>query len=216
MTYSIHHPIWNCPKKIEAREQTIILPYQEFYGRKSIPKNKQYWTMSGSYENKHGDPIEGEFHQLKKSGLITDNQFHAVDINEGTISKNEKHYPNLNWYCSDFLTAMEECSIDGNFSPEIVNCDNVRMMEKGTRYLVNVLMFLRDNSDKVMVISNLMLNSSYRKTVINTGQDMIDEILSIYDLDVWNVFPYCYKYHGSGAKARTWMGSLVLIKNTCK
>lgn len=214
MTYKINYPIWNCPKKIEAREQTIIITYKKLYKRKSIPKNRQYWTMSGSYEDHNQNPIEGEFNQLKKEKLITDNQFHAVDIDPNIISQNKKHYPYLNWHCGDFLETMKNYSINNDFDPAIINCDNVKLINKGIKYLASLLMFVEDNvENEVMVLSNLMLNHPYQKSQINSGQEMINILLSIYDfLDNWEIFPYCYKYHGSGRKAQTWMGSLILMK----
>jgi len=215
MTYPTHYPVWNCPKKIEAREQTIILTYREFYQRESISEDKQYWTMSGSYEDDNHNPIEGEFHQLKNNMfLLKDSNFHAVDISSDIIQNNKKHYPNLNWHCGDFLDTMKEFSINNCFNAAIVNCDNVRLPGRGSVYLASLLMFLENNvEDEVMVVSNLMLNHPYHKSVVAEGQNIIDLLLPIYDFtEQWYTLPYCYKYHGSGTKAKTWMGSIIFIK----
>jgi len=207
------YPLWNCPKKIEAREQSIILSYREFFNRQSIPKDKQYWTMCGSYDDHKGSPIKGEFHQLEKAGLISSNQFHAVDINLTIIEQNKKHYPKLNWYQGDFLKKMKNQCISGSFNPAIVNCDNVRLIGQGVPYLVSLLMFLEHNSDNVMVVSNLMLNHPYHKSIISSGNDIIHKLIEFYNYsEKWKLFPYYYKYKGTGTKAKTWMGTLLFIK----
>jgi len=215
MTYPLHYPTWNCPKKMEAREQTIILPYRELYKRQSIPKDKQYWTMSGSYEDSNHNPIKGEFHQVEEAGLISENQFHAIDIDSKIIEQNSSYYPNLNWHCGDFLETMKNYSIDSDFNSAIINCDNVRLPARGIRYLAGLLMFVEDNvEDNVMVISNIMLSHPYQKSAIASGQEMIDLLSNVYHFaNRWTAFPHCYKYHGSGKKSSTWMGSLIFVKN---
>ncbi len=209
------YPIWSGPKKIEAREQTIIIPYKELFNRQSIPKDKQYWTMSGSY-CKRNKPIEGEFHQLEKAKLIKSNQFHAVDIEENIIKKNKEFYPNLNWYVGDFLKTMKEYSLSKKFNPAIINCDNVRLPEKGIAYLISLLMFIDNNvKGELMLISNLMLNNPYRRTVMSSGEDMLNLLYNNkhYTLNGhWSIFPYYYKYHGTGKRANTYMGSLIFVK----
>jgi len=209
------YPVWNGPKKILAREQTIILAYRDLFQRQSAPEDKQYWTMSGKYSK--GDiPIEGEFHQLEKAGLIKANQFHAIDIDENIINKNREHYPELNWHLGDFLETMKDYSLTNNFNPAIINCDNVRLPEKGIKYLSSIIMFVDHNVEgEIMLINNLMLNSPYRKTIMATGEDMLS---MLFDNDYftlsnrWEVLPYCYKYHGTGKRANTWMGSLIFVR----
>ncbi len=171
--------------------------------------------MSGSYEDHEGNAIEGEFHQIKKSGLILNkNQFHAIDINPYIVERNKYHYPDLNWYCGDFLQIMKDYFLNNYFNPQIINYDNVRLPEKGATYLASLLMFLENNIDgDLMVVSNLMLNHPYQKSLILEGQKIIDILFYFHDFNEnWEVVPYCYKYHGSGTKAKTWMASIIFIK----
>lgn len=209
------YPVWNGPKKIEAREQTILLTYRNLLKRQSIPEGTEYWTMSGRYSKK-GIPIEGEFHQLEKAGLIKANQFNAIDIDKDIISRNKQFYPDLNWYQGDFLEIMKKRSLSHNFNPAIINCDNVRLPEKGIRYLASLIMFIDHNVEgELMLVNNLMLNSPYRKTVMATGEDMLNMLFNNNYFSLknhWEVMPYYYKYHGTGKRAHTWMGSLILVK----
>lgn len=208
------YPIWNCDKKIESREQSIIIAYRKFFKKQSILKNKQYWTMSGLYANYKNNPIKGEFHQIEEAGLIKDYQFNGVDINKETIDANKKFYPNLNWHHGDFLEVMKDSFINNNFNPAIINCDNVRLPKNGSLYLISLLMFI-DNciNDELMVVSNLMLNNPYVKGIISPGEEILNFLLDGYDIPVhWKIHPYYYKYHGSGIQAKTWMGTILFIK----
>ena len=77
-------------------------------------------------------------------------------------------------------------------------------------------MFIDHNVEgEIMVVNNLMLNSPYRKTVMSTGEDMLSMLFDndYFTLsDRWDVLPYCYKYHGTGKRAHTWMGSLIFVR----
>lgn len=214
MTYQVHYPDWDCPKKKKARLNTIINIYQETMGIKQIPVDQQYWTFSGSYVGHNGMPIKGEFHQLEDYGLLLKNQFYAVDIDNKVVENNKKIYPELNFIHGDFLSVMKEYAIKNNFSPAIINCDNVRMVDFGVKYLISLLMFLEENSkNNVLVIANIMLNHPYRKSEIVKPQDVVDELLKNYYIgDSWDILPAVYVYDGTGKKSQTKMGSLVLLK----
>jgi hypothetical protein len=212
---STTYPIWSCPKKLEAREQTIIETYRHLFNRSSIPTNTQYWTMSGAYFNKN-KKIEGECQQLVSAGLIKNKQYRGVDINKTIVFNNRKHYPNLKWYNGDFIETMRQENKSGRFNPAIINLDNVRQISTGIKNLISALMFLDYNVEgPLMLINNLMLNSPYRKTFIDSGDDMLSALFNnpYYKIsDDWNILPAYYKYNGSGIRAKTYMGSIILYK----
>ena len=49
---------WSCPKKQEARSQTIIEQYQIHFGQK-LPPNKQYWAICGQCATPDGQQLHG-------------------------------------------------------------------------------------------------------------------------------------------------------------
>ena len=171
--------------------------------------------MSGKYSK--GDlPIEGEFHQIKKAGLIETSQFNAIDIDENIINKNKEFYPDLSWDVGDFLATIKDYSLSNNFNPAIINCDNVRLPEKGIKYLSSLMMFIDHNVEgELMLVNNLMLNSPYRKMIMATGEDMLNLLFNnnyFIPSNKWTVMPHYYKYHGTGKRAHTWMGSLIFLR----
>ncbi len=205
------------PKKIEARNQTIILPYRKFFSQ-SLPPEKQYWTMCSSYYDSNGKTT-GELHQLIEDGLISANQFYPVDINPDIIEKNKEYYPDINWICDDFIEAMKKASIEGNFNPGIINCDNVRQYKNAILYLKKLLYFIDNNVfGELLLISNLMLNNPYGD---KSKKDLIDKVIKYllknYTVpDHWAIHPQYYEYNGTGNRSQTTLGSILFIKSKHK
>jgi len=204
---------WDDPKKTEAREQSIILAYQNYFNKTSIPKNKQYWTMCGSHFNNNGK-IDGELGQLVQSNLITPDQFHGVDINADIIKSNKKYYPDVSWYQNDFIEAMKNSYINNSFNPAIINCDNVRMPKNAVKYLKKLLLFIDNNFfDELLLVANLMLTNPYRQKVESSGEEVIDKLINKYAFpDHWTIDSQYYKYSGTGKRSRTLMGSFIFVK----
>ena len=107
-----------CPKKIEARHQTVIGAYQAIFLAK-LPKCKQYWTLCARQVDADGLLNGSELQQILEARLITERQFHGVDKDERIIELNRKHLPKAHWYCDNLYTVLSNAS---PFDPAIVNC----------------------------------------------------------------------------------------------
>lgn len=211
----IDNALWSKdPKKIQSREQTIILPAQQIFG-KSLPPDKQYWAMCSSYFNSEGKTT-GELHQMLDAGLITSDQFYGVDNQQHIIDKNKEYYPDINWICDDFVKAMKKASVEGTFNPAIINLDNVRQYKKATKYLKKLLSFIDYNVfGELLVISNIMLNNPYGdKSKKDSTEEIIDYLLKIYSVpDHWTIYPQYYEYEGTGSRSQTSLGTLLFVKS---
>jgi len=204
---------WDCPKKIKSRIETIVVPYRHIYKRLCLPEGRQYWTICGAHFDEQGK-LDGEYGQLIKDGLISPHQFYGVDKEKSIIDKNREYYPSVKWLNGDFLEMMEEALIAGDFRPAIINFDNIRQKKFGAKELMQIMKMIDDQWYGDLLLSvNFVLNSPYRKSVIDSGNDVIDCLLSCYKIpDHWNLYPEYYLYHGSGSRSATWMGTFTFVK----
>lgn len=214
-TNYINNALWDDPKKIQSRNDVIILNYHNYFNS-SLPSNKQYWTMGGSYYDKNNNPIHGELGQLLDNNIITKEQFYPVDKEPIIISKNKSIYPDVNWINGDFLDTMISYKINNNFNPGIINYDGVMQKSFGTRYLKKILTFIDHNhKDELLLIANFCLNNPYKKSYeIDTALDVFNELKSKYRFPVhWSVKREYYQYNGSGERSNTIMGMFVFVKD---
>ena len=178
----VHNSQWDCPEKQDARAVTIIDLYKEITGLKSIPEDKQYWTMAGAYVYRDG-PLKGEFGQLIENNLIKPEQFHAVDREQIIIDNNRKLLPNINWYCGDFYKIMDKAAIQKTFNPMIINYDGVMQPKHGMNYLKKILTLIDNNvNDELILVSNFILDNPYThsKKYKYTIDDALEELRKIY------------------------------------
>jgi hypothetical protein len=215
----------SCPRKAQARKDTIIEPYQELF-QKSLPINKQYWTLAGPCYDVEGNMgTNSEFWQLTSSGLIFANQYHGIDNSEEIIENNRKCIKTGNFYHGDFITQLQIAAETGNFNPGIINCDFTKMVKTSAVDIGNII-YLLDKQDihDTMIIVNFMVNNPYAgKLDKNTNiNKMIEEFwnelknnqrLNSSWTNDWNVYPECYLYGGTGKKSKTTMITFILFKH---
>ena len=125
---NMHYEI--CPKKLEARHQTIVETYKEIFNKTSIPANKQYWAICGRCSYEKGIMAEGcEPDQLIKAKLIKPNQFYGIEICPAIQGFNKKPNKSINWYLGDcHETRVEYCN-HHKYDHAIVTVD-IRLMPK--------------------------------------------------------------------------------------
>jgi len=208
---------WSCPKKQKARWETIISQYQSNFSQ-SMPKEKQYWSMCSQCADDHGNPSEGrELSQMVSGGLISQGQFHGVEINKGIHDLNVSAYPDENWHNKDMYQAMAEAHGVGEFNPGIVNLDLIQTPETGASYISRCMALLTATSTDLVVIANFIL----RKRFYNTKSgDYAVEALNRYPQfryamteGKWKMCESYYSYDGTGdTGSRTWMGSLIFVQ----
>src|SRR5208337_4985112 len=81
-------PNYENEQKFKAREENVRL-YRSLSGHRSIPKNKQYWTLSSLQST---EPTS-EINQLVSVGLLTKDQFWGIDHNEKLVLRNRQNHP---------------------------------------------------------------------------------------------------------------------------
>jgi hypothetical protein len=206
---------WGDPKKIQARQDTILTPYRNFYHRHGIPKNRQYWTMCGQCASAKGELIKGcELDQMVREKLIVPNQFHGSEI-VLEIHEVNSMVPEAYWHNKDFYQAMVEASNRDDFNPAVVNIDTISMTKEGALQIAKIMSFLSKlNIRRVMVIANIILQirshfSSNQKTM-----DFLKELLPFQfamSNGGWHIYDRGYVYSGTGGNNTT-MGTIIFYR----
>lgn len=216
-TNYIDNPIWgHCPKKAEARNETIVRMWRDHFKTDAISPDKQYWTMCGGYFDKDGQPQKGELFQLQEAGLITLDQFYGVDQSDVVIAKNKKLYPKIRWLHGDFLLQMKQAAIAKTFNPAIINYDGVHGKKIGAHELKSILVFLDNNvKGELMLIANFALKLPYPRAPKSTGPEVIGYLLEqVYAKKPhWKVHDEFFNYHGTGKRSKTTMGTFIFYKS---
>ena len=201
----------NCPKKRQARQDTIITQYRKYFGH-SLPEDKQYWTMCGNCTSDDGTLNEGsELGQLVSEGLITYNQFHGVEIETDIYNKNILCNDEANWYCGDFHNTLSSAE---KFNPGLVNCDLIYMPKIGAIYLAKIMALLHSAVDEVLLIGNFILRTRHH---VSGGDDIIryldkcPQFHVAYDSGQWIMNDAYYWYMGTGGD-QTKMGTVIFVK----
>lgn len=207
-----------CPKKLEARRQTIIKTYRDYYGIQSIPKNKQYWSICGRCSYTSGKLEHGcEPDQLVQDGLIKPIQFFGIEINPEIHEYNTMSNSEMHWLLGDFYEQMVEYSNHNLFNPAIVNADMLFMPKFGVEYLSRTMHFLTTitTANQVMLVGNFILhtrNHVSKKEDIISGMEKEPLFQASMNGGKWNIHNQFYRYNGTG-NTRTKMGTIILFKN---
>lgn len=202
-----------CPKKLAARFETIINIYRQHFSD-SLPENKQYWTMCAMHTDDQGHlGIGSELDQMLKSGIVSADQFHGVNIEADIITANFAGIPEAHWHLGDFHRTMIAAKNAGEFNPGIVNCDHIKMPQSGgAEDVAKLLAFLSDQTDLILV-SNLILKPP-RNNAICTTEDYIDALCEYPQFKYainhgWQHEDAIYVYGGTGSESRTVLGTMV-------
>jgi len=207
-------------QKTEARLHTIINPYRTFFSY-SLPPNQQYWTMC-SYVHDDNYPQDTELGQILASNLITENQFHGVDLDPITYNsnmdyKNKTNSP-IHLYNNDILDQMKSSYANGDFNPGIVNCDMMAEPRQAIDELfLDTFHFLTNvcKDNKILLVANF-ISKLWFTNGKKYGEDII-EILkscqffntSCFEKKIWKISSSDYQYQW---KKNTPMVSILFFK----
>jgi len=182
---------WSCPKKIQARKDTIL----------SQPKPiNQYWSMAGLSTTENC-----EVDQLLKAGFIQPEQFHGVEINREVYEANTQAWPHLVWHHGDFFQVMRR---HRDFNPSLVNADLIQTVDTAADYIARIL-YLLVPFEAILIANFVMEHRGYC-----CNADYVVKKLSKcpqfrYAMNHgWEYDGRCYLYAGTGS-ARTIMGTFV-------
>lgn len=181
---------WSCPKKKQARADTIL----------SLPRPRnQYWSMAGLCTTP-GCEVD----QLQ--GFIRPDQFHGVEIRRDIHEANCRAHPGLHWHHGDFFETMRQFS---DFNPSLVNADLLNTIDTASDYVARILCLLVPFRATLLV--NLIME--YRGYACNA--DYVLERLAKcpqFRFAVRRGYRHdgqCYLYAGTGNKTRTIMGTFL-------
>jgi hypothetical protein len=205
-----------CPKKLEARFQTIISTYRNHYKKNSIPKGTQYWSICGRCSYKIGQIEENcEPDQLIKAQFIKPEQFYGVEINPEIHEFNKNSDSKMYWFLGDFYEQMVEFSNHNKFNPSIVNADMLLMPKCGVEYLSKIMHFLTSiKTVPIMLVGNFIMKTrQHVASPIDIVRGLEKEPLFQDSMNSkkWQIHPMFYTYNGTG-KTRTKMGTVILFK----
>jgi hypothetical protein len=210
----------SCPRKANARRDTIINIYKDLFS-KSLPNNKQYWTLAGPcFDNKGNLGTNSEICQLTEAGLIFARQYHGIDNSEEIIEKNKITAPGANFYYGDFITQIQIESENPNFNPGIIHADYTRLKETVVIDTSNIVYLIENiNISDVMIVMNFPWNNPYSGAFKGeiTPQDVINLLKNNQRFnnswnERWLIYPKCYTYGGTGDKSKTTMVTFILIR----
>lgn len=207
---------YSTSKKLQARQDTILKMYENFTGLQKLPPNKQYWTMCAQCIEGENNPkvIKGsELEQIVSSGLISYDQFHGVDSDEGVWESNLWWYGS-EWYHGDFYEILSWAADQPWFNPGIINVDTLHEPKAGIKLFSKILYRLRDYKD-FMLVGNFILTNRSRKY---EREEMVHELNKnpkfnyVYTNHNIQWDGRLYEYYGSAEHNRTKMGSIILFK----
>ncbi len=221
-TNYIDNPHWDTPRKIESRADSVLLPYQIFFG-KQLPTKRQHWTLCGAHYTKDESGLhkaKGEYGQLTQAGLIQPHQFIGVDQSEQIVETNRRLYPDVTWLHGDFLDTMRQAAVDGNFNPGIINYDGVREPRLAARDLRGIFKLVDYNvQGPLLFLANVVLRGTYRTKQAHSGSEVTDAVMQRYIFaDHWSICPFYYQYQGGASLKRqhvtrvSEMGVFIFIK----
>ena len=214
----INEKIWKGKKKTDARKYFIDY-YRKYFNVNRIPESAQYWTISGQCTTKTGNKNhESEIGQILKEKLISEKQFHGVDIDKEIVASNQNAFPNANWFCGDFYRTLYEASGNENFSPAIVNADTLYMPENAANYAVSLMSTLSYCPNEVMLVVNMILkyqNIKRKNYDVEYFREQFNNVRvapTVLSRASWILPHECYSYNGTGDDSRTRMGTVIFIK----
>ena len=206
-----------CPRKYEARFQTITQAYRELFGD-VVPQEKQYWSMCALNACDGKISPSSELGQAMTYGLVSASQFYGVDVSHAVIAANRESCSEAHWICSDIIDAVYRYGRMKRLNPAIMNIDTMNM-SAGAISLISRSMLALSEYDvhDVMVTGNVMLNNPHgvewidereatlRAEKVYTKLKRDSTLKAAWMYGGWNLHPGCYIYHGTGKHAITVM-----------
>ena len=181
---------WSCPKKKQARFETIIA---------NGPIANQYWSMAGLSTDK-GCEVD----QILEAGIIKPEQFHGVEIVKDIYDANLKAWPNLAWHHGDFLEVMQNYP---DFHPGLVNADLMLMADTAADYIARII-YLLVPFDAVLLANFVMEHRGHKSTPDQVLERLCQCQQFRYAMrNGWAYDGKCYLYDGTGHRSYTVMGT---------
>ena len=176
--------------KIEAR-QFVIKAYRWFTKRRSIPSDRNYWTLCNNQPDAEGTEIV----QMLRAGLLKRSQFYGVDRDidgAGIIEKNRLAHPQAHWFKGEWLDIIDEHYDE--FRPALVYFDSTQTPQ--TIYPDLTATMNLCPAGTVLVATIIMMNPR-NGDAFNPDDVMPTHNPYLHEPEAWVRLPWCYEYRCS-------------------
>jgi len=203
-----------CPKKMQARQETIIDLYRSIFGRSSLPDHQSYITLCAQCGNSRGKVKKGsEFETVVNEKLVKESQFYGIEGNPEIHKLNKGLKTSAKWFYGDFLDMVQEVAAnDLSFRPGIINYDSIHFPTTDPDYFIRLLkVVMKMNWTDVLVLGNFVLLAHGREVSYeNILDSFVDSAHSkiVFSTDFFSLYPHVYLYDGTGKKSATKMGTI--------
>lgn len=172
--------------KINARKENINL-YRKLTGNRSIPFDRQYWTLCNIQPLTSGSEIV----QLLKHKMIVKQQFFGVDIDNAIIEQNKLWHPEATFVNGDWLEVIGKA----DFNPGMIYLDATSFADHDNAIRITVGTMLLCPKSTVMFV-NLMMNDprSRKKFSSDTLIEKIQCKIPRRELEKWEHEVVNYEY----------------------
>jgi hypothetical protein len=201
----------NSPSKLKARDETIFKMYEKLFGRTTLPKSKQYWTLCAQCATEDGSVLHGsELHQAIKTKFIDATQFYGVDENKSIIKTNSQ-LKQCHWYNNNFIYAMWESISE--FNPGIINFDSINGPKITCSNITSIMYTISKIDIKdVMIIANIITRNRGKRWSVDDIEHLL-QTSKTYQKCIasgWESYPKSYTYGGSTGRSE--MTSIIFYK----
>lgn len=214
------------PKKILARENTIIAPWRQLSRSKSLPQKTHHLTLCGPVAPKTDSDALDELRHLSVSGLLDPTQFHGVEKEPAFHRSNlaavktmpASKRPLL--HHGDIVRVLDDGLRTKQISPSILNLDTLHGPRQALSMLANSITLLNQCRNFVMVVWNVIIESRFHHQVNRRPE--LDEALRDPKLNLfleeghWHRYSWpknnIYTYDGTGPDSKHTMTTLVWWK----
>lgn len=214
-------------EKVQYREEAILKPGKKLFG-KSLPKDKQYWTLCGGHTHKGKLSSDSELPHMVTKKFISFNQFIGIDKDAKIIKSNLKVAPDVDWRHGDILGVMKK---EKDFNPGIIHLDTTSELKLGNALLGRVLRLVAERGiSKCMIVYNVIVKNPQRESreiyskgdVLRKNKDILEnlqensEFLKAISTGEWLLPTEAYSYPGVNSKndpnPRTIMSTFIFKK----
>lgn len=204
-----------CPNKAESRAE-IVKRYEFTFGRDSLPRGQQYWTLCGEMAGPQGLQPRCEMLHMLELGFITPDQFRGVEGNAAIHAANVRACPrrDVRLIHDDIVHALQ---VEKRLCPGLINLDTVNEPANAARLFTSTLQAVHHTSGDCLIVLNTVLRSPHSGRVHEIG-DLAQAILrsgvacSLIEAGGWVNDVTAPTYPGTGKRSRTEMGMMFFYR----
>jgi len=209
---------WSNRGKVEARQTSVIVAFRDATVLRSVPPDRQYWSLCGQLFDSAGRLKRGsEFEHVVSHGLLVPAQFHGVEMDREIHDGNQRALPGVTFHFGEFSNVVYAALRRGAFQPALINLDTTNEPERAIELLNNVMDATNYCDGPVVLVFNMILwcrrttgNRRYTWDSVTSMLGSSRRFGMVYRHG-WSQVPGnpIYEYNGTRA---TKMGTVVFIR----